>query len=450
MLTLVALAYGCAHAPPGETFERDVAAAGIGDPIQFVVTGMPVDADVADDGPTLSLADAVRRTLANDTGVQAALARTRSALADARQARLLPNPVLSVAFRFPEGGGKPVIEAGLAADLISLLSRPRQISAADHRLCAASSEAVTVVLDTLADVQRSYAVIQAGDAEIEVLNERRNLIGRLLDLAKARLNKGEGTQLDVTTFQTQQVELDTEIAERQLEQRQERLTLARLLGQPSGKADWRLTKWEAPHRIAASEADWIGAALNRRPEVNARRWELAALGDEYALSRLAIFEGTEVGADSERDDIWTVGPAVSVPVPLFDWGQARRAKANAQVIEARHNYTQTRRQVVEEVRKALASYTSSTATLETVRTKLLPLQEQRRQQTESAYLAGQTDITALLVAEQDLQAARTRLVELQQKTSEAFIQLQRAAGGAGLGPAATTSTSIQATTQNVQ
>lgn len=52
---------------------------------------------------------------------------------EAKQARLLPNR-MSVVFRWPQGGGSPEVEAGLAADLVSLLSRPGRLTAADSRL----------------------------------------------------------------------------------------------------------------------------------------------------------------------------------------------------------------------------------------------------------------------------------------------------------------------------
>lgn len=429
---IVLLAAGCTAAPKPDYDAQVARATGIGEPIRFEMRGGP--ADVRDSlSPTLTLPEAVRQALAHDPSVQAAIARVRAATADAQQARLLPNPVLNVAFRFPEDSGKPIIDAGLTADLLSVLQQPRRASAADARLRAASSEVLTAVLDLLSNVQEHYAAIQSLDAQMGVLDERGKLIGRLLDLARARLDKGEGTQFDVTSLQAQQVELETEVAERQLEQRDERLQLARLIGRPSGDARWQVSKWQMPGRVAAArETEWIAAAVRHRPEAQARRWELAALGDELALARLAPFEGTEVGVDSERDANWTVGPAASVPLPLFDWGQARRAKATAQVIEARHNLTQTLRQVVEDVRRAYASFASTDATLAKVQSQLIPLQERRRQQAEAAYLAGQTDITGLLVAEQDLQATRTKLVELQRKTSEASIRLERAVGGAGV------------------
>src|SRR5688500_2394460 len=102
-----ALAGGCARRrPPIPDIDAQLpSAAGVADgAIVFRTEGDPTDADGPADPGTLTPDEAVRLTLVNNPQVQAAIARLRSALADARQSRLLPNPMLSVVYRFPEGG----------------------------------------------------------------------------------------------------------------------------------------------------------------------------------------------------------------------------------------------------------------------------------------------------------------------------------------------------------
>ena len=74
--------------------------------------------------------------------------------------------------------------------------------------------------------------------------------------------------------------------------------------------------------------------------------------------------------------------------------------------------TQVRRQVIEDVRRAYAAVASASAAVAKVRDELVPLQDRRREQAESAYKAGAADITAVLLAEQQSQEVRERLVEL--------------------------------------
>jgi len=401
------------------------------DPVQFQTVGAPTDV-AAGAVTTLSLSDAVRLALHNDPELQAAITRVRIALAEAKQARLLPNPVLDVALRYPEGGGKPIIDAGLSADLVALLKIGRSTSAADNRLRSAGRDALTAALETVRAVQEAYIAAQSLDAEVTILEERQRINRRLLDLANDRVNAGESPRLDVLTLQAQQAELETETIQKEAQRTDQRLVLARLVGQPSSNVDWQLAKWDAPRATGGTERQWIEAALLARPEIQSKSWELAALGDDAAVSGLGILDGTTVGVASERDPDWSVGPAVTVPIPIFDMGQAKKERANAAVIAARHELTQARRQTVEDVRRAWAFFSASSRALAKVEGELLPAQAKRREQAEVAYKNGSADIITVLIAEQDLQTSRDKLIEVQRDLSLAMVRLQRAVGGAGV------------------
>lgn len=425
------LSCGC-HSMTGPSPEEAATlAAGASEPISLRAEGLPVDEAGSAPG-LLTLPEAVRLTLKNDPGIQAALARTRMAQAEARQSRLLPNPVVSVALRYPDSGGRAIVEAGLAQEFLSILQKPGLISVADDRLRASGAEAVSAVLDALAEVEKQYSAVQTVDKVLGELEERRSLVTRLLNLANARLEAGEGTRLDVTTVDAQRLEIEAEYANRELERREERIVLSRLIGQPSGEAGWSISAWAPPPPIVGSETDWIAVAVEHRPEIQAKRWELSALGAERRLSWLAPFEGLEVGAEAEREEEWSVGPSISTPIPIFDFGQARRERARAAVLEAKHELVRVKRQVIEEVRRAHAAYIATEANLVKVRAELIPLAEQRLEQAQVLYKAGETDTTELFLAEQDLHEAHTRQIELQQKSTLSLIQLERSVGGPGV------------------
>lgn len=430
-LTGVLALGGCESIHPPELNTESVAseAAGLVDPIVFDFDGGPDDEPGELD--TLTLPEAVRLAVTTDPGVQAALARVRIALAEAKQSRLLPNPILNLALRFPQGGGTPVFEASLAQDLISVLRIPRQASAADNRLRQASTNAVTVTIDAVAEVQERYVTVQALEHLLPVLAERQTLVGKVLDLAKARLAAGEGTREDVAVLQSQRVELEVEVAEKAQELRDERLRLARLLGWPSGAAVWRLETWSPPLSTDTRESVWIDAGLRIRPEIQSAAWKLSALGDDLALTRLLPLDGLGGGLQAERDGDWGVGPEVSIPIPVFDMGQARAERVTAEQVEARHELVQAKRRVIEEVRRALESQSRTRDNLRRVRDELIPLQEQRRTLAEATFKAGQSDATAIFLAEQDLRAAQAKAVDLEHQASIAAIRLQRAVGGPG-------------------
>jgi cobalt-zinc-cadmium efflux system outer membrane protein len=378
-------------------------------------------------GGMLTRADALRRAITCDPALQAALARVRIAMADADQARLLPNPVLDVIVRW--GTGSPQIEVSLAQDLIEVLKIPRRSSAADNRLRQAAADAVVVALDTARDVEESYVKGQTFDALLPLLEQQRQALNQLVNVAQQRVDAGEAGRSDLTALEAQRVALEVTIARSALEDREARLKLARLVGQPSSAATWTLDAWVAPPIDARTESEWIAAALSRRPEVQSIAWHLASLGDERALASLAPWDGASVGADAQKEPDWEVGPSISTPIPIFDMGQARRDRIDAEQLEARHQLTLERRTIVEEVRAAYQSLASTQASAARVRDELIPLQRRRCDLAQAAHQAEETDATPCLLAEQDLTEALADGIELERLTSLAHIRLIRAAGG---------------------
>lgn len=208
---------GCTTSAYGPSAEQSAAeAAGIGQAIVFHAEGLPTGGGGSVPA-TLGLETAVRMAVSNDPGIQAALGRVRIAEAEADQTRLLPDPIVSVAFRYPEGGGQPIIDAGLTAAVGAILQRGPASGAADKRVGGAAAAAVSAVLDVVAEVDERYASIRALDAMSEVLSERRTSIERSLDIARERNQVGEGSLLDVLTAEGKRLALETEAAERGLE-----------------------------------------------------------------------------------------------------------------------------------------------------------------------------------------------------------------------------------------
>lgn len=445
-LALAIAASGCAPMPKIEAPERTTEAlTGIGDPFQFKVEKEQTDiAERA--GETLAFGDAVKRSLSHDPGLQAALARIRQAEAEAEQQRLWPNPILSLAVRFQaSGGGRPDIETSLTADLLSLLLKPGRISAADGRLRKSTADALIVVLDVLTEVSKQYSKVQALTARVAIDEERRKILSELLKVTDARLRGGEAARLDVLTVQSEVARVETELLTRRSEERQARLTLARLIGEPSSQAVWKLEPWSAGGAASDDEDTWIKTALTRRPEIQSAVWELSALGQEMRVARFGSFiDGSAVGPDAERaEGSWAIGPGVVLPIPVFDVGQAQRSLIGARIIEQRHELTKTERQVIEEVRVALESLRSANAALLEVNNRVIPLQQDRLKQARNAYQAGLADILAVRLAEQELQQARSQQVDLEEQVSQSGFSLVRAAGGARLADSKNDQTNVE-------
>ena len=123
----------------------------------------------------------------------------------------------------------------------------------------------------------------------------------------------------------------------------------------------------------AAEAMWIDAALRHRPEIQSKLLELQALGDDLRAAEFSPFAGSEVGVHTEHDPEWRTGPTITVPLPIFDWGQAARSKIMAQRVAARHELSGAQADIIEEVRVAYAAYMRARQTLADANEKFVPL-----------------------------------------------------------------------------
>ncbi len=423
---------GCVAAPPDLDPSRLAAdAVGLIETVDLRGDAGPLDATTSSTAKPLTSARAAELAVRENSAVQAALADVRVALAQARQARLIANPVLSLNLRFAGGGGEDIVEAGLAQPLIELLSRPARAGAADARLRVAVANAVTAALDTLADARRAHARVVAADARLGVLEQQAELLGQLLELARARWEGGEASTLDVAGFEAGRAAVDIDLLDANADRIAARLTLLRQIGRPSGDPEFATKAADASPTGPglADLADWMRTASRQRPDLQAAVFELQALGQDVRLAKWSVFEGLEIGIESETEGATTIGPAIGGPIPLFDLGGPREDSAQAEVLAARHRLLGLQRDAVEAVRQAHAAATAADRAADQTASRLLPAARQRVEQTRQAFEAGFAGVTDTLVAQQDLLNAESRLMESRLRQRLARIDLERAAAG---------------------
>jgi len=407
-------------------------ATGVAASIEFRTAGEPDDAGAA--AARLTLADALRDALLHDPRLQQSLARWHRAHAAAAESRILPNPLLSIGVGFAESLSDSKVTVGLTREIAGYLQRPHKAGAADARARTAAEEAFVVALDVVAQTRETYLAAQSADARRPSIEKRMELLTRQRDLHAQALKEGEGLKSDLTALEAERAAIDVELADLDADRTRARIDLARLVGRPSDPGAWSLDAWPALPSAVTSARPWIDGALGRRPEVRAIGWELAALGEERALVETWPWEGASAGLEAEYDEGLTLGPVAEIPIRLFDPSAPRTAGIDAADAELRHRAVEVRRQVIRDVRQALADEAAARRALDLLDRVLLPLLENRRAEVDAARRLGEAEIAILVLADRELQDARSRRVELEQRVLDARIRLERAAGGPGDAP----------------
>jgi cobalt-zinc-cadmium efflux system outer membrane protein len=107
------------------------------------------------------------------------------------------------------------------------------------------------------------------------------------------------------------------------------------------------TEWEIAGRLPDVPEELLPGsgiertALTRSIDLSHARQRIIAAGQQLGYDRAtALLPSMDFGASAERDPVegWRVGPVLSVPIPLFDQGQARVGRAVAELSRAQHEY----------------------------------------------------------------------------------------------------------------
>jgi cobalt-zinc-cadmium efflux system outer membrane protein len=228
------------------------------------------------------------------------------------------------------------------------------------------------------------------------------------DLAGRIRAAGNITALDLANERAQyeQSKLDLARAEAAAADTRERLNvLLGLWGQD--------TAWTATDRLADPPEQEVPTDAVERRAVE-RSVELAAAGSQVeAAARalgvqrsLALLPEAQAGvaAEHEPDGAWAVGPAVSLPIPLLDQGQARTAAARAQLRRARRQYFATAVEVRSAARVARGRLLAARDRAVYLRRVMLPLRQEITSQTQLQY-------NAMLVGPLQLLQARRAEIE---------------------------------------
>jgi outer membrane protein TolC len=167
------------------------------------------------------------------------------------------------------------------------------------------------------------------------------------------------------------------------------------------------------------------AELRSRAEAAARRVGLARWH--------SVLPGLGAGVSAEREEgSWSVGPAVNLAIPLFDWGQGERGRAWAELRQVRELYRERALAVRAGARAAAQRLVGSRERADHLRTVLVPLRRRIVDATLLQYNAMQASPFELIQARQAEIDAEVRLVEALREAHLAAGDVDRLrAGGAG-------------------
>ena len=310
----------------------------------------------------LSADDAVRLALAHSPAVQALLYDSAAASAAVTQAARLPNPVFAFDRLARTGGGARELDIGrvLSFSVLDLLLLPSRLRAADVR------RAWVVAVVAQQSVRYAEQVGAAADAGAE-LARRMQAVGNFSRLRRAR-EQAFAADAVAQLARARQSALDS------------REALVRALGLDDAQAR-RLTLPERLPDLPALPRDEAGvaqAALDQRLDVRLSRASLDFAAADPGLTHVTGFvNGLEIGIADRRKTVLAPqrGFELSLPLPVFDAGDARRAGAEAAYRAALYRTAQVGIDAASRLREGYAAYRTAFDVARHHRDEIVPLRK---------------------------------------------------------------------------
>ena len=379
---------GCASTAIDDNFAsaRQLSQARLGADVRWLTTeaarsqaSRDVDALLA---RPLSADDAVRVALAYSPALQAALYEAAASSAAATQSARLPNPVFAFErLARNEGGGRELeITRSLSLSLLDLLLLPRRLRLAEYQQQANRLSLAGSVVQAAVEARQAWIGAVAAQQSLRYSEQVKATADASAELARRMQSVGNFSKLQRAREQAFAADAVTGLARARLAARSAREALVRALG----LSDEQAAALKLPERLPdlpsapRDEASVSQAATEQRLDVQMARARLEFVAREQGLGRVtSIVGGLEVGIKDDR----ATGRApqrgydISVPLPIFDFGDAARARDQATYTALFYRAAQLARGASSQLRESYAAYRTAYDIARHYRDEIVPLRK---------------------------------------------------------------------------
>ena len=335
----------------------------------------------------LSADDAVQIALLNNPGLQASFHELGIADADRVQAGRLPNPGFTFG-RLRQGSGTE-IDRSLQFNLVRLLMLPTLQQLESRRFEQTRGALTLGVLSLASQTRKAYIIAVAADQTVRYTRQVQDAAEAGAELARRQAQAGNWNKLQQAREQGFYADAALNLARAEQARNAAREQLTRLMGLWGAPAQFRLPD-RLPDLPKAPEdqPDIEQTAMAQRLDVQAARAATTQLAQNLGLTRATRFVNVlELGAvrNTYSDASPQRGYEVTLELPLFDWGEARVAKAEAVYGQAMARTAQTAIDARSEVRAAYAAYRSSHDIARHYRDEIVPLKKRISDENQLRY-----------------------------------------------------------------
>ncbi|WP_036516290.1 TolC family protein [Nevskia soli] len=281
----------------------------------------------------LGVDDIALLALLNNPDLLAARAQRGVARAQLLAAGILPNPSLSASYGFLLGGPGTMgaLSAGLSQDLRSLVTLSAKRGAARQSAREIDASLLWQEWQTIAKARLQAVDLIEGERQCELLQGQLSLLQGRLERSRRALDQGDSTLAALVPELTAAADARKQLDDLKRQQETRRRDLDTFLGlSPQVVLPLDPAISLPPLDAAAVNADLPGLA-DRRPDLVALQLGYGAQEEKVRGAILAQFPLLSLGVSGGHDtsDVRTLGPQITMDLPIFDRNQGNIALERA-------------------------------------------------------------------------------------------------------------------------
>jgi outer membrane protein TolC len=329
-------------------------------------------------GRPLTADDAVQLALLNNPGLQSTYAELGISEADLVQAGEGPNLRLHW-LRTKFGNDVTKVEESFSFDLLGVLLMPLRQKMEARRFERVQADVTAEVIRLASETRKAWVhAVAAAQAE-RYMGQVKDAADAASELARRMVAVGNWSKLNQMREQAFYADAAAQLARARNEAHTARERLARLAGLWGEDLVFRLPDRLPDLPASPRESGELEArAMEQRLDVRAAKREADWVAESLGLTKATRFiNALELGRarTKEGEEGFSHGYVVGVEIPIFDWGSARVARAEATYMQAAHRVAQVAIDARSEVRELYGTYRTAFDLTRHYRDEVVPLRK---------------------------------------------------------------------------
>ncbi|OZA51839.1 MAG: RND transporter [Methylophilales bacterium 39-45-7] len=317
---------------------------------------------------------AVQIALLNNKSLQADLFELGISEADMVQAGRLPNPRFSMLYARNNGDYK--IEQALTFNIFSLLTMPKLVEIERLNFEQTKQQVAIKVLQVAYQTRQAYFNAVAANQQYSYSLQVKTSAEASAEMAKRMVKAGNWNQLELAREQGFYAEAALDVLEAQQKSIVAKESLARLLGMSANQLTLQSRLPDLPKTLTEPE-QFTKQAFTERLAARLRTENMAK---RLGLSKTTRFINVlEIGParvlEGSRNDAYKKGVDIAFELPLFDWGSAKVARAEASYMQSVNEAAYIANNAQSEIREAYGYYQTSYDIAKQYADEIVPLRK---------------------------------------------------------------------------